>query len=77
MVSLEASKRTTDRSYTNLVVWDIENSVLLETFVTWARSTSNTIPELHELTGVSADTSPSAAITALVRSQMPNYLCHR
>jgi phosphoinositide-3-kinase regulatory subunit 4 len=70
MVSVEASKRTTDRSYTNLVeVWDIENSVLMETYVTRMGSTSDAIPEPHELTGVDADTSPAAAIAALVRSR--------
>jgi phosphoinositide-3-kinase regulatory subunit 4 len=70
MVSIEASRRTTDRSYTNLVeVWDIENSVLMETFVTRTGSTSDAIPEPHELTGVDADTSPAAAIAALVRSR--------
>jgi len=70
MVSVEASKRTTDRSSTTLVeVWDIEKSVLMETFVTRTGSSSDPIPEPHELTGVEADTSPAAAIAALVRSR--------
>jgi phosphoinositide-3-kinase regulatory subunit 4 len=70
MMSVEASKRTTDRSYTNLVeVWDIEKAVLMETFVTRTGSTSDALPEPHELTGVEADTSPAAAIAALVRSR--------
>jgi phosphoinositide-3-kinase, regulatory subunit 4 len=70
MVSVEASKGATDRSYTNLVeVWDIENSVLMETFVTRTGSPSDPIPESHELRGVDADTSPAAAIAALVRSR--------
>lgn len=70
MVSVEASKRTADRSFTNLVeVWDIENSVLMETFVTRTGSTADAIPEPHELIGVDADTSPAAAIAALVRSR--------
>jgi phosphoinositide-3-kinase regulatory subunit 4 len=70
MVSVEASKRMTDHSYTNLVeVWDIEKAVLMETFVTRTGSTSDALPEPHELTGVEADTSPAAAIAALVRSR--------
>jgi phosphoinositide-3-kinase regulatory subunit 4 len=70
MVSVEASKRTMDRSFTNLVeVWDIENSILMETFITRTGSTSDAIPEPHELTGVDADTSPAAAIATLVRSR--------
>lgn len=70
MVSVEASKRMADRSFTNLVeVWDIENSVLMETFVTRTGSTADAIPEPHELIGVDADTSPAAAIAALVRSR--------
>lgn len=70
MVSVEASKRTPDRSFANLVeVWDIENSILMETFITRTGLASDTIPEPHELAGVDADTSPAAAIAALVRSR--------
>ncbi|KAF8065194.1 hypothetical protein FPV67DRAFT_1501752 [Lyophyllum atratum] len=70
MVSMESSRRSTDRSYTNLVeVWDIEKAVLMETFVTRMGSSADTVPEPHELTGVDADSNPAAAIAALVRSR--------
>lgn len=72
MVSVEASRRATDRSFTNLVeVWDIEKSALMETFITRIGNASEPVPEPYELTGVDADTSPSAAIAALVRSRQP------
>ncbi|RDB23837.1 Serine/threonine-protein kinase ppk19 [Hypsizygus marmoreus] len=72
MVSMESSRRTADRSSTNLVeVWDIEKAVLMETFVTRIGSTTESVPEPHELTGVDADSSPAAAIAALVRSRQP------
>jgi phosphoinositide-3-kinase regulatory subunit 4 len=70
MVSVEASRRVADRSFTNLVeVWDIEKSVLMETFTTRTGNSPESVPEPHELTGVDADTSPAAAIAALVRSR--------
>jgi phosphoinositide-3-kinase regulatory subunit 4 len=69
MVAVEASKRTTDRTFTNLVeVWDIEKAVLVETFITRAGE-AEALPEPHELTGVDADISPAAAIAALVHSK--------
>ncbi len=68
MVAVEASKWG-DRSSTNLVeVWDIERSMLVETFVTRvAGSTSDPPLEPQELTGVDATNSASEAIAALVR----------
>ncbi|KAJ7028722.1 hypothetical protein C8F04DRAFT_1118486 [Mycena alexandri] len=70
MVTVEASKRSTDRTFTNLVeVWDIEKAVLVETFVTRTSGESEPLPEPHELTGVDADISPAAAIAALVHSK--------
>ncbi|GLB39855.1 putative protein kinase [Lyophyllum shimeji] len=70
MVSMESSRRSTDRSYTNLVeVWDIEKAVLMETFVTRVGSSADVVPEPHELVGVDADPSPAAAIAALVRAR--------
>lgn len=70
MVAVEASKWGSDKSSTNLVeVWDIERSVLVETFVTCtSSSTSEPLSDPHELTGVDADTTSSAAIAALVRN---------
>lgn len=70
MVTVNASKKPTDRTYSNLVeVWDIENAVLVETFVMRVGSPSDPIPEPHEMTGVDAEPSPAAAIAALVRSR--------
>ncbi|KAF7343436.1 hypothetical protein MVEN_01776300 [Mycena venus] len=70
MVAVEASKRTTDRTFTNLVeVWDIEKAALVETFITRASGETEPLPEPHELTGVDADISPAAAIAALVHSK--------
>ncbi|KAJ7715595.1 hypothetical protein DFH07DRAFT_862734 [Mycena maculata] len=70
MVTVEASKRTTDRTVTNLVeVWDIEKAVLVETFITRTSGETEPLPEPYELTGVDADISPAAAIAALVHSR--------
>ncbi|KAJ7216643.1 hypothetical protein GGX14DRAFT_442277 [Mycena pura] len=70
MVTVEGSKRTADRTFTNLVeVWDIEKAVLVETFVTRTSGETEPLPEPHELTGVDADISPAAAIAALVHSR--------
>ncbi|KAK0451864.1 hypothetical protein EV421DRAFT_1773494 [Armillaria borealis] len=70
MVAVETSKWGSDKSSTNLVeVWDIERSILVETFVTCtSSSTSEPLADPHELTGVDADTTSSAAIAALVRN---------
>ncbi|KAJ7628484.1 hypothetical protein FB45DRAFT_794341 [Roridomyces roridus] len=70
MVTVEGSTRTTDRTFTNLVeVWDIEKSVLVETFITRTSGDSEPLPEPYELTGVDADITPAAAIAALVHSR--------
>ncbi|KAF9254440.1 hypothetical protein L218DRAFT_1082334 [Marasmius fiardii PR-910] len=73
MVTVEASKKAINHSSSILVeVWDIEKSILVETFV--ARRPSSTgsdsvVNEPHELTGVDAATNSSLAIDALVRSR--------
>lgn len=70
MVTVEGSKRTTDRTFTNLVeVWDIEKAALVETFITRTSGETEPLPEPYELTGVDADISPAAAIAALVHSR--------
>ncbi|KAL0061663.1 Serine/threonine-protein kinase [Marasmius tenuissimus] len=73
MVTVEASKKVISRSSNILVeVWDIEKSILVETFVVRhapATTSDAVVHEPHELAGVDADTSPSAAIDALVRSR--------
>ncbi|KAF8958945.1 hypothetical protein BDZ97DRAFT_1839964 [Flammula alnicola] len=73
MVALEASKKNTDRSSAHLVeVWDIENAVLVETFVTRTGSPADPVPESQEVSGTDAETTPAAAIAALVRSRQNN-----
>ncbi|KAG6841356.1 hypothetical protein C0991_011899 [Blastosporella zonata] len=70
MVSMESPRRSTDRSYTNLVeVWDIEKAVLMETFMTRTGSSADPVPDPHELIGVDAEIRPAAAIASLVRSR--------
>lgn len=70
MVTVEASKRSVDRTSTTLVeVWDIENAVLVETFVTRTAAPSEPIQVPHEVSGVDADANPATAIAALVRSR--------
>ncbi|THU97645.1 ARM repeat-containing protein [Dendrothele bispora CBS 962.96] len=70
IVTVEASKKSTDRSSTIMAeVWDIEKSMLMEAFVVRKGAASEATDEPHELTGVDADSSPAAAIAALVRSR--------
>ncbi|KAF5392892.1 hypothetical protein D9757_000800 [Collybiopsis confluens] len=70
IVTMETSKGAHDRALSILTeVWDIEKSLLVETFVVRKGSGSNDAVEPHGLIGVDADTSPSAAIAALVRSR--------
>ena len=73
VVSLEASRKTADRSFTHLIeVWDIENATLVETFATRTGSITDAIPEPKALVGPDAQTAPAAAIAALVRSRQNN-----
>ncbi|KAJ4489999.1 hypothetical protein J3R30DRAFT_3277445 [Lentinula aciculospora] len=70
VVTMETSKNNNDRTFTILAeVWDIEKSLLVETFVVRRGSGSDDAIEPHGLIGVDADISPSAAIAALVRSR--------
>jgi phosphoinositide-3-kinase, regulatory subunit 4 len=71
VVTVEGSKKmVNDSSIVVVEVWDIEKTILMETFVVRrSAASSDTVHEPHELTGVDADTSPSAAIEALVRSR--------
>jgi len=50
-------------------VWDIDKSVLVETFVTRTGAMSDPLPEPSESVTTSADTTPAAAIAALVRAR--------
>lgn len=69
IVTVECS-RTAESDTTNLIeVWDIERSVLVETFSVRSSANQDTPPEPHEVTGVDADNTPAAAIAALVRSR--------
>jgi phosphoinositide-3-kinase, regulatory subunit 4 len=74
MVAVEASRLSSEHASTNLIeVWDIENGIRVETFVTrTATSASDPIEEPYALTGVEADTNPAAAIASLVRSRQAN-----
>jgi len=70
MVSVETSRKGSDRSSTPLVeVWDIEKAILVETFITRTGSPTDAIPEPQEVLGIDAETTPAAAIAALVRSR--------
>ena len=73
MVAMETSKSNTEASLTTLIeVWDIEKSVLVESFVTRTSSVSSeTLEEPREIIGVEADDNPAAAIASLVRSRQP------
>ena len=71
IVALEAPKSA--GSHVILEVWDIENSTLVEAFIT--RTVSSATEELRDPcdpTGADAETSPAAAIAALVRSRQEN-----
>ena len=70
MVAVETSRKGSDRSSTTLVeVWDIEKAILVETFLTRTGSPADAIPEPQEMLGADAETTPAAAIAALVRSR--------
>ena len=70
MVAVETSRKGLDRSSTPLVeVWDIEKAILVETFLTRTGSPTDAIPETQEMLGADAETTPAAAIAALVRSR--------
>ena len=70
MVAVETSKKGSDRSSTPLVeVWDIEKAILVETFLSRTGSPTDAIPEPQEILGIDAETTPAAAIAALVRSR--------
>ncbi|KAF9011876.1 other/VPS15 protein kinase [Cyathus striatus] len=66
MVAVEISRKgapPSDRAYT--IWWKL----LVETFVMRTGSKDDAVSEPHEMAGVDADTSPAAAIAALVRSR--------
>ena len=70
MVAVETSRKGSDRSSIPLIeVWDIEKAILVETFLTRTGSPTDVIPEPQETLGVDAETTPAAAIAALVRSR--------
>lgn len=71
MVALETSRAGAEHLPVTLVeVWDVEKSLLMETFVTKAASpSSEASEEPEEVTGVDAEENPAAAIAALVRSR--------
>ena len=73
MVAVETWKGSPEPTPSTLIeVWDIEKTVLVESFVTRTTTTaSEPIPEPEEQTGVDTEQSPAAAIAALVNSRYP------
>ena len=73
MVAVETWKGNPEPTPSTLIeVWDIEKTVLVESFVTrTTASASEAIPEPEEQTAVDAEPSPAAAIAALVNSRYP------
>lgn len=73
IVAVEASRLSKDKTTTNLLeVWDIEKAVLVESFVmnTSAQpATSEGPDEVQTIVGSDAETSPAAALAALVKSR--------
>ncbi|KAF9557800.1 ARM repeat-containing protein [Agrocybe pediades] len=70
IVTLESPKKVLDKPCGHLVeVWDIERAMLVETFITRVGSAADPIEEPEEVVGADAETSPAAAIAALVRSR--------
>lgn len=74
MVALESPRASAERVPVTLIeVWDVEKSVLVETFTTKDTSTASepAMEEPQEINGANAEASPAAAIAALVRSRQP------
>lgn len=72
VVAMESGLNTSEgtTSSTLIEVWDIEKTALVETFSTRATSaSSNPAPQPQEVTTQAAETSPAAAIAALVRAR--------
>lgn len=69
MVTVDAQKREGPTSTHLVEVWDIEKSVLVETFVTRRATSGEPLLEPHELIGVDASVLPSSAIATLVRER--------
>ena len=71
MVAVETARQTADLRALSAVVevWDVENGVLVEAFVTrTAPAQGAEMPEPQAVPGVDAEASPAAAMAALVRS---------
>ena len=70
MVALEASKKSSDRSYSQLIeVWDIEKATLVEAYMTRTGSPADPVEDPQDVIGHDAETTPASAIAALVRSR--------
>lgn len=70
MVALETTRPNEEHIPVTLIeVWDIEKSLLIETFLARAASTVDVDLEPKETGGVDAEVDPAAAIAALVRSR--------
>lgn len=73
IVAVETWKGNPEPAPSTLIeVWDIEKTVLVESFVTRTTTTaSEPTPEPEEQTGAEAEQSPAAAVAALVNSRYP------
>ncbi|KIJ63655.1 hypothetical protein HYDPIDRAFT_175967 [Hydnomerulius pinastri MD-312] len=73
MVAVETWKGSLEPAPSTLIeVWDIEKTVLVESYVTrTTMSSSEPVPETEEQAGVDAEQSPASAIAALVNSRYP------
>lgn len=70
MVALETTRPNEEHIPVTLIeVWDIEKSLLMETFLARAASTIDVDLEPKETSGADAEVDPAAAIAALVRSR--------
>ncbi|KAH7928336.1 ARM repeat-containing protein [Leucogyrophana mollusca] len=73
MIAVETCRGVAELAPTTLIeVWDIERTVLVESYATrTVSSLSEPVPEPEELPGADAEQSPAAAIAALVSSRYP------
>ena len=76
MVAVETWKGAEPAPSTLLEVWDIEKTVLVESFVTRTAAGSEAVPEPEEQAGVEAEQSAAGAIAALVNSRYPGGVAY-
>lgn len=79
IVALETARPSEEQAPTTLIeVWDVEKSLLVETYLTRATSPNSNTTEAHiepeEKSGLDAEVNPAAAIAELVRSRQQGGL---